>query len=245
LRPPVGAAGGRHPPADPRDPAVLGVPAGLRAQQAGRRLRRRARGQHGLRAPLHRGRPPRTAGRTADAPQRAAGHRHPAGLRDGGPAAAVRPPRLRRGRLDVHPPGVRRGQTAQRALLRDGGLPDRGGPGAVRGRRARRPHGGRGGRGPHREAGTRRPAAPPGRGAGRGGGAAAMSTPSLLLVATVAVLYTSVFYLLLQRSLMRVVFGFLILGHAANLSLLLTDTAITLPPLLGGEGGRQLSDPLP
>ncbi|KUP96764.1 sodium:proton antiporter [Thermobifida cellulosilytica] len=72
-----------------------------------------------------------------------------------------------------------------------------------------------------------------------------MNAPSLLLVAAVAVLYSSGFYLLLQRSLMRVVFGILILGHAANLSLLVTDTAITLPPLLGGEPGQQLSDPLP
>ncbi|TDQ48238.1 NADH-quinone oxidoreductase subunit K [Actinorugispora endophytica] len=71
-----------------------------------------------------------------------------------------------------------------------------------------------------------------------------MSTPSFLLVVTVAVLYSSGFYLLLQRSLMRVVFGILILGHAANLSLLLTDVAITLPPLLGGREG-EMSDPLP
>ncbi|GLU48056.1 NADH-quinone oxidoreductase subunit K [Nocardiopsis ansamitocini] len=71
-----------------------------------------------------------------------------------------------------------------------------------------------------------------------------MTTPSLLLIITVAVLYSSGFYLLLQRSLMRVVFGILVLGHAANLSLLLTDVAITLPPLLGGPEG-ELSDPLP
>ncbi len=71
-----------------------------------------------------------------------------------------------------------------------------------------------------------------------------MSTPGLLLVVTVAVAYSSGFYLLLQRSLMRVVLGIIILGHAANLSLVLTDEAITLPPLLGGPEG-QISDPLP
>ncbi|RCV56988.1 NADH-quinone oxidoreductase subunit K [Marinitenerispora sediminis] len=71
-----------------------------------------------------------------------------------------------------------------------------------------------------------------------------MSTPSFILVVTVAVLYSGGFYLLLQRSLMRVVFGILMLGHAANMSLLLTDEAITLPPLLGGASG-EMSDPLP
>lgn len=71
-----------------------------------------------------------------------------------------------------------------------------------------------------------------------------MSTPSFILVVSVGVLYSCGFYLLLQRSLMRVVFGILMLGHAANLSLLLTDEAITLPPLLGGESG-EMSDPLP
>jgi multicomponent Na+:H+ antiporter subunit C len=71
-----------------------------------------------------------------------------------------------------------------------------------------------------------------------------VNAPGFLLVVTVAVLYSSGFYLLLQRSLMRVVFGILILGHAANLSLMLTDTAITLPPLLTGQDG-QISDPLP
>ncbi|MBB4933087.1 multicomponent Na+:H+ antiporter subunit C [Lipingzhangella halophila] len=71
-----------------------------------------------------------------------------------------------------------------------------------------------------------------------------MSTPGLLLVVTVAVLYSGGFYLLLQRSLMRVVLGIIMLGHAANLSLMLTDEAITLPPLLGGPDGA-ISDPLP
>ncbi|RNL87423.1 NADH-quinone oxidoreductase subunit K [Halostreptopolyspora alba] len=71
-----------------------------------------------------------------------------------------------------------------------------------------------------------------------------MSAPGLLLVVAVAVLYSGGFYLLLQRSLMRVVLGIVMLGHAANLSLMLTDEAITLPPLLGGPQG-EISDPLP
>ena len=71
-----------------------------------------------------------------------------------------------------------------------------------------------------------------------------MSAPGFILVIAVAVLYSSGFYLLLQRSLMRVVFGITALGHAANISLLLTDEAITLPPLLTGHEG-ELSDPLP
>ncbi|MDA2811977.1 NADH-quinone oxidoreductase subunit K [Nocardiopsis sp. RSe5-2] len=68
--------------------------------------------------------------------------------------------------------------------------------------------------------------------------------PSLVLILAVGVLYSCGFYLLLQRSLMRVVFGILLLGHAANLSLMLTDKAITLPPLLPGEASA-MSDPLP
>lgn len=71
-----------------------------------------------------------------------------------------------------------------------------------------------------------------------------VSTPSLVLVIAVGVLYASGFYLLLRRSLMRVVFGILMLGHAANMSLLLTDEAITLPPLIGARAG-EMSDPLP
>ncbi|MBB6172749.1 multicomponent Na+:H+ antiporter subunit C [Nocardiopsis mwathae] len=71
-----------------------------------------------------------------------------------------------------------------------------------------------------------------------------MNVPGLVLVASVAILYSCGFYLLLQRSLMRVVFGIVMLGHAANLSLMLTDAAITLPPLLGGPDGP-ISDPLP
>ncbi|PSL00671.1 multisubunit sodium/proton antiporter MrpC subunit [Murinocardiopsis flavida] len=71
-----------------------------------------------------------------------------------------------------------------------------------------------------------------------------MTTPGFVLIASVGVLYSCGFYLLLQRSLMRVVFGILMLGHAANVSLLLTDEAITLPPLLSGGSG-EMSDPLP
>ncbi|MDA0566106.1 NADH-quinone oxidoreductase subunit K [Streptomonospora sp. S1-112] len=71
-----------------------------------------------------------------------------------------------------------------------------------------------------------------------------MSAPGFTLVVVAAVLYSSGFYLLLQRSLMRVVFGILVLGHAANVSLMLTDRAITLPPLLTEHEGP-LSDPLP
>ena len=71
-----------------------------------------------------------------------------------------------------------------------------------------------------------------------------MTTPGFILIVAVAVLYSCGFYLLLQRSLMRVVFGIVVLGHAANVSLMLTDRAITLPPLLTGEEGP-MSDPLP
>ena len=69
-------------------------------------------------------------------------------------------------------------------------------------------------------------------------------SPDLTLVAVVAGLYAAGFYLLLQRSLVRVVFGFMLLGHAANLLLLLAGGPAAAPPLLpAGPGGT--ADPLP
>ncbi|PRX97340.1 NADH-quinone oxidoreductase subunit K [Allonocardiopsis opalescens] len=72
-----------------------------------------------------------------------------------------------------------------------------------------------------------------------------MNTPALVLVITVGVLYGTGFYLLVQRSLMRVVLGILLLGHGSNLALLLTDGGAALPPLLGDAGEGRIADPLP
>lgn len=79
-----------------------------------------------------------------------------------------------------------------------------------------------------------------------------MTGTSLVLVLTVGVLFGIGFFLLLERSLVRVVIGFVLLGHAANLALLLAGGAAGAPPLRpgdagrpGGTGGAVPADPLP
>ncbi|TDD76150.1 Na(+)/H(+) antiporter subunit C [Actinomadura darangshiensis] len=72
-----------------------------------------------------------------------------------------------------------------------------------------------------------------------------MTGPALVLVVTVAVLFATGFDLLMQRSLIRVVVGFMLLGHGANLVLLLAGGAAGAPPLLGGGSARTMADPLP
>lgn len=72
-----------------------------------------------------------------------------------------------------------------------------------------------------------------------------MTGPALVLVLTVAVLFAAGFDLLMQRSLIRVVVGFMLLGHGANLVLLLAGGAAGTPPLLGGGSERRMADPLP
>ncbi|AEA26927.1 Na(+)/H(+) antiporter subunit C [Pseudonocardia dioxanivorans] len=74
-----------------------------------------------------------------------------------------------------------------------------------------------------------------------------MTTVSLAMAVVVAALYAVGFYLLLQRSLMRVLLGVVVLGHGANLLLQLTGGPPARPPILGGsaEGSAPLADPLP
>jgi multicomponent Na+:H+ antiporter subunit C len=63
----------------------------------------------------------------------------------------------------------------------------------------------------------------------------------------VAVLVAGGVYLLLQRGLLRVTLGFVLLGHAANLVLLAAGgTDRRRPPLLGGDTDlAATADPLP
>ncbi|SEG69140.1 multisubunit sodium/proton antiporter, MrpC subunit [Thermomonospora echinospora] len=70
---------------------------------------------------------------------------------------------------------------------------------------------------------------------------------SLVLLVVVGVLFSIGFYLLMQRSLIRIVVGFVLLGHAANLGLLLAGGPAGAPPLLGRHlpGGERMTDPLP
>ncbi|MBC7292154.1 MAG: cation:proton antiporter subunit C [Actinotalea sp.] len=62
----------------------------------------------------------------------------------------------------------------------------------------------------------------------------------------VAVLVASGVYLLLQRGLVRVTFGFVLLGHAANVILLAAGGMDRRdPPLLAEGSAAQAADPLP
>ncbi|RKS74794.1 multisubunit sodium/proton antiporter MrpC subunit [Actinomadura pelletieri DSM 43383] len=71
-----------------------------------------------------------------------------------------------------------------------------------------------------------------------------MNEPALVLVVLVAVLFAAGFDLLMERSLIRVVVGFMLLGHGANLVLLLAGGAAGTSPILG-EGEGRSADPLP
>lgn len=72
-----------------------------------------------------------------------------------------------------------------------------------------------------------------------------MTGPALVLVVAVAVLFAAGFDMLMQRSLIRIVVGFMLLGHGANLLLLLAGGAAGSPPLLGKRSSRPMADPLP
>ena len=66
---------------------------------------------------------------------------------------------------------------------------------------------------------------------------------TFVLVITVAVLYGTGAYLLLQRNLSRIVIGLGVLGHGANLMLLMAGRAGQAP--IVSDGGGPYADPLP
>ncbi len=72
-------------------------------------------------------------------------------------------------------------------------------------------------------------------------------TPTVVLPVLIGGLYAAGVYLLLDRSLTRVLLGFLLLGNATNLLLLSSGGPAGDPPLLGegGTGSEGISDPLP
>ncbi|WP_062204031.1 Na(+)/H(+) antiporter subunit C [Streptomyces sp. NBRC 109706] len=73
-----------------------------------------------------------------------------------------------------------------------------------------------------------------------------MTTLDLVMALVVGGLFAAGFYLLLDRSLMRVLLGVIVLGHAANLLLLLTGGPPGVPPVLGdADAGERYADPLP
>lgn len=68
---------------------------------------------------------------------------------------------------------------------------------------------------------------------------------TLVLALTVAVLYGTGAYLLMQRNLSRIVIGLGVLGHGANLLLLMAGGRAGRPPIVGDGAGLRFADPLP
>src|SRR5690606_2201814 len=67
----------------------------------------------------------------------------------------------------------------------------------------------------------------------------------IAMAITVAVLYGAGTYLLLQRNLSRIVIGLAVLGHGANLLLLIAGGRAGRAPIVGLGPPSAISDPLP
>lgn len=74
-----------------------------------------------------------------------------------------------------------------------------------------------------------------------------MKTLDVTMAVVVGGLFTVGFYLMLQRPLMRIVLGFIVLGHGTNLLLLVAGGAPGDPPIVAGgtSGFGRFADPLP
>src|SRR4051794_22395518 len=70
-------------------------------------------------------------------------------------------------------------------------------------------------------------------------------SPNIVLVVTIGVLFAAGVYLLLERSLSRVLIGVILIGNGANLLFLVAGGAAGRPPLVGDEPEGQMRDPLP
>lgn len=70
-------------------------------------------------------------------------------------------------------------------------------------------------------------------------------TASLVLIIVMGVLFACGVYAMLERSLTRVLIGFLLLGNAANLLLLIVMGDPGVAPFFGSAEPGEMSDPLP
>ncbi|MGY2081945.1 Na(+)/H(+) antiporter subunit C [Modestobacter sp. SYSU DS0657] len=70
-------------------------------------------------------------------------------------------------------------------------------------------------------------------------------TPTIVLPVVIGGLYAAGVYLLLDRSLTRVILGFILLGNATNLLLLSASGPTGLSPVFGYAEAEEMSDPLP
>jgi multicomponent Na+:H+ antiporter subunit C len=69
---------------------------------------------------------------------------------------------------------------------------------------------------------------------------------TVVLAVVVGVLFATGTYLLLQRTLTRIVIGLALLGHGANVLLLMAAGGPGAPPLVGdGAPAQAFTDPLP
>jgi multisubunit Na+/H+ antiporter MnhC subunit len=69
---------------------------------------------------------------------------------------------------------------------------------------------------------------------------------SLILLVVMAVLYACGIYLLLERSMTRVLLGFLLVGNATNLLIIVMAGKAGVAPIVGdGVTAEQMTDPLP
>lgn len=70
-------------------------------------------------------------------------------------------------------------------------------------------------------------------------------TPTVVLPVVIGGLYAAGVYLLLDRSLTRVILGFILLGNATNLLVLSASGRAMLAPVFGYAEAEEMSDPLP
>jgi multicomponent Na+:H+ antiporter subunit C len=70
-------------------------------------------------------------------------------------------------------------------------------------------------------------------------------TPTIVLPVIIGGLFAAGVYLLLDRSLTRVLLGFVLMGNAVNLLLLSTGGAAGDAPIVGYSENAEMSDPLP
>ena len=70
-------------------------------------------------------------------------------------------------------------------------------------------------------------------------------TVSAVLIVIMAVLFACGVYAMLERSLTRVLIGFLLLGNATNLLLIVVMGPVGVAPFYGDASPEQMSDPLP
>lgn len=68
---------------------------------------------------------------------------------------------------------------------------------------------------------------------------------SILMAAATALLFALGTYLLLQRRLSRLIIGLGLIGHGANLLLLLAGGDRGIAPIIGSTGDERVADPMP